>query len=153
MARSTGNNCEPCWTTDVARNKWLLLISQMARYGVVGVMNNLLGYLIYLAITWLWLDPKLAVTLLYPIGAMTAYFGHAKYAFAYEGKHSHGVLRYIVAHLTGYAIDVSLLYVFTDRLGFPHQAVQACAVVVVGGVLYLLFRYWVFPPSPKLTSE
>ena len=125
----------------------------MIRYGVVGVLNNLLAYVIYLALTWSWLEPKLAVTLLYPIGAMTAYVGHARYAFAYQGKHSYSVLRYIVAHLVGYAIDVSLLYVFTDRLGFPHQAVQASAVVIVGGVLYLLFKYWVFTPSPKLTSE
>jgi putative flippase GtrA len=153
MARLTGISCEPCWTTEVARNTWLALISQMARYGVIGVMNNLLGYLVYLTVTWLWLDPKLAVSLLYPLGAMTAYFGHAKYAFAYQGKHSHGVMRYIVAHLTGYAINVSLLYVFTDRLGFSHQAVQACAVVVVGGVLYVFFRCWVFPHSPKLTNK
>ncbi|MCW5299428.1 GtrA family protein [Herbaspirillum lusitanum] len=133
------------------RNRWLLLFFQVVRYGIVGVLNNLLGYLIYLALTWLWLDPKLAITLLYPIGAMTAYFGHAKYAFAYQGAHSYGVLRYVMAHLIGYAIDVSLLHVFTDRLGFPHQAVQACAVIVVGGVLYLLFRYWVFP-SPQINK-
>ena len=131
----------------MARNKWLSLISQMARYGVVGVINNLLGYLIYLAITWLWLDPKLAVTLLYPIGATTAYFGHAKYAFTYQGNPGQGMLRYIVSHLLGYAINVSLLYVFTDRLGFAHQGVQFFAIVAVGGVLYLLFRYWVFPAN------
>ena len=34
------------------------------RYGVIGVLNNLLGYLIYLVVTGLWLDPKVAVTLM-----------------------------------------------------------------------------------------
>lgn len=145
MARSTGSNCASCWTTDVARNKWLALFFQMARYVGVGVLNNLLGYLIYLAVTWLWLDPKLAVTLLYPIGAMTAYFGHAKYAFNYQGAHSHGLLRYVSAHLIGYGVNVSLLYIFSDRLHYPHQAVQAVAIFAVGGILYLLFKLWVFP--------
>jgi putative flippase GtrA len=133
----------------MTRNKWVVLVSQVTRYGVVGLLNNLLGYLIYLVITWLWLDPKLAITLLYPIGATTAYFGHAKYSFAYQGKASHGVLRYIAAHLAGYTINVLVLFVFTDKLGLPHQGVQIFAIGVVGGVLFLLFRYWVFPVGPN----
>jgi putative flippase GtrA len=128
------------------------LLLQIARYGVVGVLNNLLGYLIYLLLTWLWLEPKLAVTLLYPIGALTGYFGHAKYAFAYEGRHFHGLLRYLGAHLVGYSVNVSLLYVFSDRMLLPHQAVQAAAIVVVGGLLYVLYKYWVFPPAPNRPS-
>lgn len=126
-------------------------MKQVVRYGVVGVLNNLLGYLIYLVVTWLWLEPKLAITLLYPVGAFTAYFGHAKYSFSYRGRTTHGLLRYIIAHLIGYGVNVLLLYVFSDRLHFPHQAVQAVAVFVVAGVLFLLFRFFVFS-SPKVTG-
>ena len=130
------------------RAKRFPLLAQVMRYGVVGVLNNLLGYLIYLAVTWFWLEPKLAVTLLYPIGVLTAYVGHAKYAFAYQGRHAHGLLRYFTAHLIGYGVNVSLLHIFSDKLLYPHQAVQAVAIVVVGGLLYLLSRYWVFPDNP-----
>ncbi|WP_341743791.1 GtrA family protein [Azonexus hydrophilus] len=120
-------------------------LAQVVRYGVVGVLNNLLGYLIYLLVTWLWLDPKMAVTLMYPIGAVTAYFGHAKYSFAYIGRTSHGIARYTIAHLIGYGANISFLYLFSDRLGYPHQIVQAVAIVAVAGILYILFRYFVFP--------
>ena len=51
---------------------------------MVGVLNNMLGFLIYLFVTSLWLDPKIAVTLMYPIGAVTAQFGHDKYSLAYN---------------------------------------------------------------------
>lgn len=125
------------------------LLAQVVRYGVVGVLNNLLGYLIYLVVTWVWLDPKVAVTLMYPIGAVTAYFGHAKYAFAYSGQTSHGIARYVIAHLIGYGANIGLLYVFSDRLLFPHQLVQAVAIVGVAGILFLLFRYFVFPNRPQ----
>ena len=118
---------------------------QVIRYGVVGVLNNLLGYLIYLLVTWAWLEPKTAVTLMYPIGALTAYFGHAKYSFAYRGSASHGVARYTLAHLVGYGANIGMLYLLADCLGLPHQFVQAAAIVVVAGILYLLFRYFVFP--------
>jgi putative flippase GtrA len=123
-------------------------LGQVVRYGVVGVLNNLLGYLIYLLITWLWLDPKVAVTLMYPIGAVTSYFGHARYSFAYSGRPSNGIARYAISHVIGYGANIGMIYVFSDRLGYPHQLVQAAAIVAVAGILYLLFRYFVFPNRP-----
>lgn len=123
-------------------------LEQMLRYGVVGVLNNLLGYLLYLVVTWLWLDPKVAVTLMYPIGAVTAYFGHARFAFAFKGRTSHGLVRYALAHLIGYGANIGMLFLFSDRLGYPHQLVQAAAIVVVAGILFLLFRHFVFPHRP-----
>ena len=125
-------------------SKFAVILGQVRRYGIVGVLNNLLGYLIYLFITWFWLDPKIVVTLMYPIGAVTAYYGHAKYAFSYNGRHSHGLVRYIIAHLIGYGTNIGMLYLFWNQLGYPHQLVQAVAIVVVAGVLFLLFRYFVF---------
>lgn len=119
------------------------------RYGVVGALNNLLGYLIYLFVTWLWLDPILAVSLMYPIGALSAYFGHAKYTFGYIGRTSRGLVRYVIAHLTGYGVNVALLFVLSDLFGYPHQLVQAIAIVTVAGILYVLFRYFVFTHSSQ----
>lgn len=146
MARSIGNNFVPYWTNKVfIKGSILPVLAQVVRYGIVGVLNNLLGYLIYLAVTWLGLDPKLAVSMLYPIGALTAYFGHARYSFAYKGSPSHGLLRYVIAHCLGYGVNVLMLYVFSDKLLFPHQLVQAAAIFVVAGILYLMFRYFVFP--------
>lgn len=124
-------------------------LRQVGRYGVVGVLNNLLGYLIYVLITWLWLNPMVAVTLMYPIGVVTAYFGHARYSFTYSGRTSHGIVRYAIAHLIGYGANIGMLYLFSGRLGYPHQLVQAVAIVAVAGILYLLFRYFVFPDRPQ----
>jgi putative flippase GtrA len=120
-------------------------LGRVVRYGVVGLLNNALGYLIYLVVTWLWLEPKVAVTLMYPVGAVTAYFGHARYSFAYCGRTSRGIIRYSIAHLIGYGSNIGILYLFSDWLGYAHQWVQAVAIVAVAGILYLLFSYFVFP--------
>lgn len=118
---------------------------QVVRYGVVGVLNNLLGYLIYLLMTYFGLDPKIAVTILYPVSVATGYFGHFKYSFSYRKGHANTLLRYVLAHCVGYGVNVAMHLVFTDKLGFPHQAVQAAAILVVAGLLFLIFRYFVFP--------
>jgi putative flippase GtrA len=117
----------------------------VVRSGVVGVLNNLLGYVIYLLMTFFGLDPKIAVTILYPVSVATGYFGHFKYSFSYRKGHAGTLLRYGLAHCAGYGVNVAMHFVFTDRLGFPHQAVQAAAILVVAGLLFMLFRYFVFP--------
>jgi putative flippase GtrA len=120
---------------------------QLSRYGFVGVLNNFLGYLIYLLITFLGVDPKVVVALFYPVGALTAYFGHSKYSFYYRGRNTHAVLRYCIAHLVGYGTNLLLLFILSDKLKFPHQAVQALAMLVVAGILFLMMKYFVFPET------
>lgn len=120
-------------------------LCQIIRYGVVGVFNNLLGYLIYLVITFFGLDPKIAISILYPVGATTAYWGHSKYSFAYKGKSTHVLMRYIVAHMISYGVNFLMLYILWEKFKFPHQAVQAAAIFVCAGVLFLIFKYFVFP--------
>lgn len=120
------------------------MLIQIIRYGVVGIANNLLGYLLYLLVTWLWLDPKVVVTLLYPIGAAIAYFGHAKYAFLHKGRHQKPILRYVVAHVIGYLTNILLLHFFVDILALPHQFVQLAAIVIVAAQLFFLLKYFVF---------
>jgi len=120
-------------------------LTQLASYSLVGVAINLAGFLIYLLLTWKWLDPKMAVSLMYPIGAFLGYFGNSKLAFFYSGSHLFGLLRYVLAHFIGYGTNIAILYTFVDLLGYPHPFIQAIAIFVVAGILFLLFRYYVFP--------
>jgi len=122
---------------------------QLFRYAIVGTLNALCGYLIYLLITWLWLDPKVAVSLMYPLGAALGFRSHAKYSFGHLDRNLASIARYLVAHLIGYAINVGLLYILVDLLGYPHQLVQLIAIVTVAGVLFILFRYFVFPQTHR----
>lgn len=126
---------------------------QFIRFGVVGVATNMLGYLVYLLVA-LWVEPKLAVTLLYPIGVLTGYLGHARYAFDYAGHHGRGLARYLVAHAFGYGLNLALLHVFVDRMGIAHQLVQFAAIFVVGAFLFVLYRLWVFRnvPDPRVAA-
>jgi putative flippase GtrA len=131
------------------------VLRQIFLYGVVGVVNNSLGYGIYLGLTFLGLDPKITISMLYPIGAATAYFGHSRYSFDYTEKGFGAPLRYIVAHAISFNVNLSMLYVFWQLVGWPHQLVQAMAILVCAGVLFLLFKYFVFPGGrrPATTRE
>lgn len=128
-------------------------LRQLFRFGTVSLIVNLSGYPIYLLVTWLWLEPKVALTVLYPIGVLAGYYGHARYSFAYHGAATSGLVRYLVAHALGYGTNLALLYIFTDLLHFPHQIVQAGAVCVVAAVLYLLYKFFVFPQRSAVAKS
>lgn len=118
---------------------------QLFRYGVVGVVQNAAGYLLYLLVTWLGVPPKLALTVLYAAGATASFFGNRKFTFRHEGAVLSSGPRFVLAHVAGYLITLLIQLVVTDRLGYPHQLAQGVAIFVVAGFLFVTFRYFVFP--------
>ena len=125
-------------------------LAQLTKFGAVGIFNNTFGYLLYLLLTWVWLDPKVAITLLYPIGVLMGYHGHFKYSFSYQGRYSSAVARYLSAHLFGYLVNLFILFLFVDILLYPHTIIQIMAIFVVGGIQFILFKFFVFPQfQPK----
>jgi putative flippase GtrA len=120
-------------------------MKQLIRYGFVGVLSNVAVYFIYLLFTtYLGVEPKIAMTLVYVIGATLGFFGNRKWTFAHRGNTTSAVFRYVMAHFFGYLLNYLILLTFVDRLGYAHQLVQAVAIVVVAGFLFIEFKYFVF---------
>lgn len=126
---------------------------QLFKYAVVGVASNLAGYLFYLLVTYLGAPPKLTMTLLYGVGATIGFFGNRKLTFAHEGSLLGAGVRYIIAHCFGYLINLTLLLVLVDKLGYPHQWVQAMAIFVVAPFLFLAFKFFVFRDESNAAIE
>lgn len=119
-------------------------MQQLIRYGLVGAATNAAIYFIYLLITHLGIEPKIAMTLVYIIGASIGFVGNQKWTFAHRGSISSAALRYGLAHLFGYILNLLILVIFVDNLGYVHQWVQAVAIVIVAGFLFVVFKYYVF---------
>jgi len=117
---------------------------QLIRYGVVGVVSNAAIYFVYLLITYLGVEPKAAMTLVYIIGASIGFIGNRKWTFSHRGDSTIAALRFALAHLFGYLLNFLILLTFVDRLGYNHQWVQAVAIIIVAGVLFIIFKRFVF---------
>jgi putative flippase GtrA len=117
---------------------------QLIRYGLVGVASNAAIYLVYLLITYLGMEAKSAMTLVYIVGASIGFVGNRKWTFAHRGDSSSAALRYVLAHMFGYMLNFLILFTFVDRLGYAHQWVQAVAIIIVAGFLFVIFKYFVF---------
>lgn len=119
-------------------------ITQLFHYAIVGLVSNFAGYAVYLLLTYLGSTPKMTMTLLYGVGAAVSFWGNRKLTFAHKGGLVGAGVRYVMAHCLGYLINLAILVVMVDKLGYAHQLVQAIAILVVAAFLFLAFKFFVF---------
>lgn len=118
---------------------------QFVRYGVVGMAQNSVGYAIYILFTWIGFDPKLVVAICYPCAMLVSFLGNKKFTFNFSGSWKGSGARFVLAHAASYAINLGMLFVFVDKLGYPHQIVQAAAIFVCAAFLFVVLKFFVFP--------
>lgn len=123
---------------------------QLFRYALIGVAGNLSAYLAYLLITYLGGTPKITMSVLYVATAIVSFIGNRQLTFEHTGSLLGSGMRFVVAHLFGYLINLTMLFVLVDKFGYPHQWVQVSAVFIVAIFLFITFKYLVF--SEKKTG-
>lgn len=117
---------------------------QFIRYGLVGVISNSIIFCLYLFLTYLSIDPKIAVTFLYIVGSSIGFVGHRKWTFVRHVVAKKSALVYLLTQLSGYLLNFLIIFIFVDNFGFPHKWVQAFAIVVVAVFLFIVFKLFVF---------
>jgi putative flippase GtrA len=122
---------------------------QFLRYALVGLLSNAALYLLYLLLTGWGLEPKLAMSLLYCVGIVQTFFANRNWSFRSQAAGRASFIRYLLAYLVGYGVNLLGLMLLVDRFGLPHRWVQALMVVVVAMLLFMLQRFWVFRGRPK----
>ncbi len=118
---------------------------QLVKYGIVGIIQNGAGYFIYLLLTWYGIDPKLVVAVSYPVGMYISFIGNKNFTFKSKGLGGRGsAVRYFFVHVVAYFLNLILLFLLSDVLGYPHQIVQVFCIGVISLYLFAMFKFFVF---------
>jgi len=117
---------------------------QAIRFGVVGFLSNILLYLLYLFFTLMGVGHKTAMTLLFAIGATQTFVFNKLWTFEHQGIIGSSLVKYFLAYIFAYLLNLTALFVFSDHFGFHHQIIQGLMVFVVAIILFILQKYWVF---------
>lgn len=126
---------------------------QLFRYGLVGVLSNAIAFAAYLVMTSLGVSPEVSMTIVYVIAATVGFLGNRTLTFAHQGSVMGAGIRYVIAHCFGYALNLSILIVMVDKLGYAHQLAQAFAILVVAAFLFLAFKFFVFTNDELTAAE
>lgn len=126
-----------------------ILDTQFLRFAVVGLASNLLCYLVYLGLSTLGMDPKLAMTILYAVGVAQTFVFNKRWTFRHDGAAAVQFYRYCTVYFLGYLLNLAVLYVLVDLYGFPHQVIQAAMIFLLAALLFLAQKFWVFRPVQR----
>jgi putative flippase GtrA len=127
----------------------LQIFGQFTRMSAVSAVVNIVAYIVYLGLTEVGLDPKLAATICFAGGVLAGFTLNRRWTFRDAGDPRRALVRYSIVYGGAYVWNIAGLYVFVDLLQYPHQFVQAAIFFTNAGVLFSLQRFWIFR-SPRV---
>lgn len=119
-------------------------LRQLLVFGIVGILANGIGYLIYLLITYFGVDPKMTMSILFALGATFNFVANRKMTFDHRGDRWRAGALFALVYGSGWLINYVLLRWLVDSLGYSHQLVQFCAIFIVGAYLFIAQKTVVF---------
>lgn len=120
-------------------------LGQAVRFGVVGVVNTLVGLaVIYLAMAALRFDDVAANVLGYAVGLAVGFALNRRWTFAHAGRVLPTALRFAVAFVVSYVLNLATMLLLRDHFGVDPYIAQAAGVPPYTIAFFLLSRYFVF---------
>lgn len=114
-----------------------------ARFLVVGATNNLVMYGLFVLLTLRRVPPVPAATITYVLGMAVSFAAHSRFTFRHRGDRGPAMIRFVLANVAGYLVNVVLLHLLII-VGLPAVVAQLIAVTVVAALLFVGMKQWVF---------
>jgi putative flippase GtrA len=117
---------------------------QLARYGVVGVSVNAGGYFVYLALTALSMDYRLAATLTF-IGAIWAsYQLNSRWTFRAGTRSLGNMTRYGFLYVATFILYIGGLSLAVEVGGMDYRIVPLIFMLIMPPFVFMLQKIFVF---------
>ena len=124
------------------------IVKELLRFAVVGLLSNGLLYVAYLALTSFGMGHKTSMTITFVAGVLQTFV--ANRSFTFRAKKEGGTpVRYFATYGLAYILNLLILMIFVDKLGFPHDVTQGLAILVLAMVSFVLQKRWVFAICKK----
>ena len=150
----------PVWTLPSGASGMTsnLARGQVLRYAVVGLVSNVILYCAYIALTRLTIEPKIAMSMTFCLGVAATFLANSRWTFKQRGGRRAAYGRYWLVYGLAYLLNLAMLALFVDVLGFRHQIVQGVLVFVIAAALFLTQKFWIFrrtaaESDPRAGSE
>jgi putative flippase GtrA len=131
-----------------------VVLMQFVKFGIVGVSNTLLSFLIYtllLKVFGVWYIAASAIG--FTVGAVNGFLLNRKWTFAGHVGDSLTPVRWGIVQTCGLGLNLGLLYIAVDAVGLDELVGQAFATAVVTVITFFVNRSWTFRHEPGLAGE
>ena len=122
-----------------------VLLGQLIRFGLVGVLASVTHYLVVLTLVRIGWLPLGANFVGFIIAFQVSFFGHFRWSF----KDSHqemgrAMRRFAFVAILGFFVNECLLWVLLEWSQFPLHLSLAMVLITVAGITFVLSRIWAF---------
>ena len=119
---------------------------QFIVYASNGLILNLIGYLLYLALTESGFSPFISVSITYPMGILLSYHLHSRYTFKNEKerKDFKSIFKYTFIYVTGYFLNIIVLVFLHKIILLSHEFAQIIAIAIASIYFFMANKFWVF---------
>ncbi len=130
------------------------VVIQFVKFGIVGVSNTLLTFIVYtllLKVFGVWYLAASAIG--FAVGATNGFLLNRRWTFREHVGDTLTPVRWAVVQGCGLAVNEGLLYLFVHDAGLDKLLAQALATVVVTVSTFFANRAWTFRMHPTVPGE
>jgi putative flippase GtrA len=138
------------------RESMIRRIVRPLRFGVVGVVNTVLGLaIIFAAKAFLGLGDLAANLLGYGLGLVCSFVLNRSWTFRHEGRAFAAFWRFGIAFAVAYVLNLVTVFGLRDAMAVNSYLAQAGGVIPYTISFYLVSAYYVFPArrAPAAASD
>lgn len=120
------------------------MISQLARFGVVGVGAMTVHWLVVAAIVPLGIRELIANVIGFAVAFNVSYFGHHYWTFASTAETTTTFKRFLTVAITSFIVNECLYSLLLNFTTLDYRTALAIVLVAVAALTFVLSRLWAF---------
>lgn len=126
---------------------------ELIQFGWVGPVNFLVGYGSFLLLLDLFseFDYWLALVTSHIVGSSVAFFLYRRYVFRAVGNLLWDFLRFQSAYVFALILNIMILFLLADILGWRVEIAQLFALLLVAGATFFTHKFFTFFRGTRLT--
>lgn len=119
------------------------LSAQLAKYGLIGVINTLITFIIIATLTYIGINPFACNLIGFAAGLLNSYIMNSKITFkkSFENRQA---ARFIIGFLISYAINLIVLSYAVTLADFNALLPQLIAMITYNISFFIIMKLWVF---------
>ena len=115
------------------------------KFGMVGVINTLVNWIIFFILNALGMYYILANIIAYILGTVNSYLWNTLWVFKYKDKAStETTIKFIILNLIGLGLNTGILYVLVDLCNLNKFIGLVTTTAIVMIINYIVNKLWVF---------
>jgi len=128
-------------------------ISQFIKFGLVGVLNTIVSYVIYFIMLRLGFFYVVAATAGTVAGTVNSYILNKLFVFKSKKKSVGEIIKFIIVYAVQYLVNIAVIHIFVAYVGFSEELAGIPAIGVGVCISFFGHKFWSFRSAKEKSVD